>query len=76
MNKVRRKSLAKIEKRLKVLCDALGALTYEEQKYYDNMPEGIQNSERGKAAEKVVSDLGDAFDSIDNAIDSIRAAIE
>lgn len=40
------------------------------------MPDGIQNSERGEAAEEAISNLDDAFDNIDSAIDSINAAIE
>lgn len=46
VNKTRRKSLAEIAEQLECLRDELETLRDEEQEYYDNMPEGIQNSKR------------------------------
>ena len=76
MNKERRKALNEIIEQLKVLRDEVESLKYEEEYYYDAMPEGIQNSEKGEKAEAAIEALNSALDSIDETVSSIEEAIE
>ena len=47
MNKLRRKEIGKITNILREQKDALEMLRDDEQMAYDNLPEGIQMSDRG-----------------------------
>lgn len=40
----------------------------DEQDYYDNMPEGIQMSERGDKAQAAIEAMSDAISDIDSAL--------
>lgn len=59
------------ERRAKIstLRDQLEELQQEEQSAFDNLPEGLQQSERGQASEA-------AADNLAEAVESIRLAIE
>lgn len=48
MNKIRRKSLEEIICKISEIKDLLDQVREEEQDAFDNMPEGIQYSERGE----------------------------
>jgi hypothetical protein len=76
MNKARRKWLEDIYNRLEVLKDELENISAEEQDAYDNLPEGIQDSERGDAMEENVSDIDDAASSIEEIMDTIQDIID
>lgn len=76
MNKERRKALSNIADRLCPLRDELAELQAEEQEYFDNMPVGFQQSERGQKAETAAEALSDALDSIDEILGYIEDAIE
>ena len=66
MNKVRRKEIIKtIEQIRKAVSDILS----DEMDSYDNMPDGIKESQNGYNSE-------DAQSSLDNAIDSLEEAIQ
>jgi polyhydroxyalkanoate synthesis regulator phasin len=83
MNKAQWKSirptLATIKEAAQTIMDNLGdvgELRDEEQEKFDNMPEGLRNSERGQALEDIVtalntiaeyslSDLTDAIDELE-----------
>lgn len=61
--------------------DAVGAIGDDESEAHGNMPEGLQQSERGQtmeanaeAMEQAVSDLDGALDAIDEACDQIEQA--
>ncbi len=76
MNKDRR---TEINKAIGMLQEALSILETardEEQEYYDNMPESLQGSERGEAAEQAVSNLEDACSNLEDAISSAESAAE
>lgn len=49
------------------------ALRDEEQEYLDNMPEGLQQGERGEAAQEAISNLENACDKIDEAKGAVEA---
>lgn len=47
-----------------------------EQEYYDNMPEGLQNGEKGEAASNAVSELEGAAESLEEAVTSLGEILE
>jgi hypothetical protein len=46
----------------------------EEQDYYDNMPESLQESERGQIADEAIGFLQSAIDCFDDIIDNLSSA--
>ncbi len=63
MNKQRRTELQKI-------IDSLDNVMANEQDAYDNMPEGIQESERGEAMETGLDSLNEAKDILTEIVDN------
>lgn len=71
MNNDRRKRLTALLEELSGLRSTLEQIQSEEQDAYDNMPEGLQQSEHGEKAEQACSYLDDAmtaFDEIESAL--------
>ena len=74
MNNERRKQ---IDEAMGMLHDALALienLASEEQESFDNMPEGLQQSDRGTASEEAANDLSEAADNITGTIDTLENA--
>lgn len=69
MNKARRKALEKISDKLMELQVDLQYVHEEEEEAYDNMPEGLQYSERGDEMQEAISAMEDADGAIQEAID-------
>lgn len=46
-----------------------------EQEKYDNMPEGLQDSERGEALEEAANQLEYAVDNINDAIENLQEIV-
>jgi len=72
MNNQRRKDIQEIIQKMSTLSDmveeikeAVEAARDEEQEYLDNMPESLQVSDRGIAAEEAIDSLGEAWDVLD-----------
>lgn len=84
MNNQRRKDIAEVIAKLAdldslkaELYEAIESLKDEEQEYYDNMPEGLQGSDRGYAAEEAVSNLEDALSALDDIdVEGITSSLE
>lgn len=84
MNAQRRKALADLMDRLTPLAatitdikDALETIRDEEQEAFDNMPEGLQQGDRGQAMEEAISTLDSAIDDLENFdIDNIVSSID
>lgn len=72
MNKARRNELSRIADELENLRDALDAVASEERDAYDNLPESLQESERGTA----MSAAADEMDDICGELDDLRQRIE
>ena len=79
MNAPRRKNLQAIIEAIEELksqledqMSDLETLRDEETDYYDNMPEGIQASERGERAECSMEALTEACDNLYDLIDQIE----
>ena len=76
MNKLRRKELNSIIEILEEANSRLEMVKDEEQEAFDNLPEGIQYSERGEQMEEYVDDMDTAYDSIQEAIDTLTEIAE
>lgn len=79
MNAKRRKEIEKILASLEGLEERISALYDEESEAYENLPEAIQESERGEnmlAASEALENAMDAASSIDDVISSLREALE
>ena len=60
---------------LESLHEVANDLAALEQESYDNMPEGLQCSERGEKAEAAIGSLEDAMSSIQDAVAALEEAI-
>lgn len=57
--------------------DGIEAVLEEEQESFDNLPEGIQESERGEAMQENIDNLQTAIDSLESeVIDYIQGVID
>lgn len=80
MNNARRKQIRNLlcdledlglEGKLEDLKSGFEGARDEEQEYYDNMPEGLQGSEKGQMAEAAISALDEILSALDEAIGSL-----
>jgi len=76
MNKQRRKQLADIIEQLESLKSELEEVKEQEEEAFENMPESLQESDRGQRMQEVIDILYNAFSSIEEAIDGITEAQE
>ena len=74
MNNIRRKAIQEIMDKLEDLKCDIESLRDEEQEAFDNLPEGIQASERGEAMESAAYNLDEAYESIESVIESLEEA--
>jgi len=74
LNKARRKQLAEITEQLQELRERIELLQEEEKDRYDNLPESLQQGERGQAMEQAAEQMGTALDSIDEAVQALKEA--
>lgn len=65
MNKQRRKELEKAVALLAEAREIIEACMDEEQEAFDNMPESIQESERGEQMEEYIYNMETAIDAIE-----------
>ena len=72
MNAQGRKEIAKYIASLEDIKDKLDSMMDEEQDKFDNMPEGLQESERGEAMQEAIEQLGTACDNLDEAISALQ----
>jgi len=71
MNKQRRKAITEIVSKLEEIMADLNTLQEEEQEAFDNLPEGLQDSEKGEAMETAAGLLEEAVNSVGDAIDGL-----
>lgn len=76
MNKERRKAIDDLMESVEECKNQLEMIRDAEQEAYDNLPEGIQMSERGEVMETAISNLEEAYDSLDSVLESLEAAKE
>jgi len=75
MNAQRRKEIDNIISKLEDLKQDIVSMQDEEQGYFDNMPEGLQSSEKGEKAESAVDALDNSVSLINDAIDSLMESM-
>ena len=76
MNNTRRKQLRKAIELMETVSSIIEEMRDEEQECFDNMPEGIQVSERGEQIETNAYDLDEAYESLAEIIDNINDIID
>lgn len=76
MNKQRRKKVEGIYDLLQAALMELEEIRDEEQDAFDNLPEGIQESERGEQMEEYISQIDSAIDDIESAKSSLEEVFQ
>lgn len=76
MNKERRTRIEKVIAQLETLKDEIADIGMEEDEAYNNLPEGIQDSDRGEAMQEAVENLEMAGDTFDDIIDYLNEAAQ
>ena len=72
MNKERRKIIEEAIEMINEANDLLATVRDEEQEAFDNLPEGIQMSERGETMERYISDLDEIIDTIYDGVSTLE----
>lgn len=75
MNKTRRKWLADVISQLEEKRDELWNIYEDEEMAYDNLPESLQESERGITMQDNMGTIEDAYNDLDNLIESLNELI-
>ena len=65
MNKARRKRIEDVQSQLEALKQEIDEILSEEQEAFDNMPESLQEGERGQAMTEVIDALESAVGSFE-----------
>ena len=76
MNKARRKKLGEIIDQLEYLREDLDAVASEEREAYDNLPESLQESDRGCAMEEAADELDDICSELEELRQRIESVVE
>ena len=76
MNKERRKRLSNVIEQLEILRDEVNDVCSEEDDAFENLPEGIQDSERGETMQTAIEALESAADWFEEVIHSVQEAID
>lgn len=73
MNKQRREEIESIKRDIDIIKGNLQKVLDEEQVSFDNMPEGLQFSERGMNSENSIDIMEDTLDILDDAINNLNS---
>lgn len=71
MNNIRRKEIRKVKETLENLLNDIDMLKLEEEEAYDNMPESLQESDRGGEMLENIEYLDEAYSAVDEAIETL-----
>ena len=72
MNAEQRKVIAELIDQLSVIMDKIEMIKDDEESKYDNLPESIQNSEKGDKFQENIDTLDEAYNNVYYAIDSLN----
>ena len=75
MNKERRKSIEQIVDKINEIKADLTWIRNDEEEAYDNLPEGIQSSERGDSMQEAIEAMDDADGALQEAVDYLEEII-
>ncbi len=76
MNAQRGKWINSVWDKLDELKSEIESIMEEEQEAYDNLPESIQDGERGEKMQEAIDNLSNSMDSIDEAISYLESSVE
>lgn len=76
MNNKRRKTIGLVINSLENLSADLEGVAQEESDAYENMPESLQQSDRGSNIEDNIYNLEDCISQINDVIDTLSSMIE
>lgn len=76
MNRERRKRVQEALDLLQQASEILADVADQEDEAFDNLPESIQESERGKKMEEMLEALDEAMDDLDGIAEDIRDACD
>lgn len=74
MNNDRRKRIEALIAKVEEARDAVADILTEEQDYHDNMPESLQNGEKGEKAQEAIDALVEAHQALEEATDRLQGA--
>ena len=74
MNAKRRNRLSKLYDQLEDMRSQLEQIKDEEQEAYDNMPEGVQTSDKGETAYEALDNLENAHGLLEEVLEGIDNA--
>ena len=72
MNAERRERITKGAAAIRNIITELEAIRDDEQQAFDNLPEGLQQSERGQASEQAATDIEEAISNAESAADGLE----
>lgn len=75
MNKQRRQEIEAIIKHLDDIKDRIETVKDDERESFENMPEPLQQSERGEQIDEAANALEQAYDEMDGIIDYLNEAM-
>jgi hypothetical protein len=75
MNNNRRKQLRQWNEKIENLRAELEDILYDEQEYYDNIPENLQCSSRAEDSEIAIECLEEAIEIIDEIIEKVEESM-
>ena len=76
MNAQRRKAISKLIEQIEGIQSDIEMYKDEEEECYYNLPDSIQESDRGEAMQDAISQLEDAYDSLDDVLSYLEDAIQ
>ena len=76
MNNIRRSQITDIMENLSSLQTSIEELLEEEQEAFDNLPDGIQDSERGEAIQTAIDNLEEAVSNCEELLNNLEMAKE
>lgn len=72
MNAKRRKQVAKLTEQFREIYNEIERIRDEEQEAYDNLPESLQDSERGESMYAAIDQLESAMSDSESAISALE----
>lgn len=76
MNKVRRKVLEDAISKIEEAQELISSIAEEERECFDNMPEGLQEGERGQSISDNADDLENADSDFETLLNTLREVLE
>ena len=76
MNKARRKQIEKALDLLQQASEIIAEVGDEEEEAFDNIPESIQESERGEKMQEYIDTIDEAVGAIDEVKDNLETILE